>query len=226
MPTVRRILLAVATFAALTVASLASASSVREIGVDNAEKFNKPGCPLNCEALGQVTGFQTQIGKKKDPFILRRKGKIVAFTIALSKPNKEQMKFFTDLYGTTPKARIAILKLSDKGRRAKLVAQSGAFNLKPYLGSTPTFGLKKALPVTGRSVVALSVPTWAPGFTIKLGKSNAWRASRSSTSCSDFEQQAVHGRRGTTRPYGCFYRTARMEYSADFVPDPKPTATK
>src|SRR3954451_10431578 len=223
MQAVRRIPLALAAVAVLVAASLASASSVREIGVDNAEKFGKPGCPQNCEAIGQVTGFQARVGKKRDPYVIKRKGKIVAWTIALAKPNKKQMKFFTDLYGTTPKARISVLKLSDKGRKAKLMAQSGTFNLKPYLGSTPTFGLKKALPITGKSVIALTGPTWAPAFTVKLGKTYAWRSSRSSTACNDVEQQAAHQRRGTTRAYGCFYRTARIEYSADFVPDPKPT---
>jgi hypothetical protein len=226
MQAVRRISLALAALGVLALAALASASSVREIGVDNAEKLGKPGCPQNCEAIGQVTGYQARIGKKKDPYVLKRKGKIVAWTIALAKPNKEQMQFFTDLYGTTPKARISVLRLRDKGRKAKLVAQSGTFNLKPYLGSTPTFGLKKALPVNGRSVIALTVPTWAPAFTVKLGKSYSWRSSRSSTACNDVEQQAAHERRGTTRSYGCFYRTARIEYSADFVPDPKPATGK
>jgi len=224
MQAVRRILPALAAVVALAlVASLASASSVREIGVDNADKLGKPGCPQNCEAIGQVTGYQVQVGKKKDPYIIGRKGKIVAWTIALAKPNRKQMQFFTDLYGPTPKARLSVLKLSHHGRRAKLMAQSGTFNLKPYLGSTPTFGLKKALPVTGRSVIALTVPTWAPAFTVKLGKSYSWRSSRSSTGCNDVEQQAAHQKRGSTRGYGCFYRTARIEYSADFVPDPKPT---
>jgi hypothetical protein len=223
MPTVRRIALAVAALVVLALASLASASSVREIGVSNAEKFAKPGCPQNCEAIGQVTGYQTQIGKKKDPYVLKRKGKIVAWTIALAKPNKKQMKFFTNLYGATPKARISVLKLTHHGRQATLMAQSGTFNLKPYLGSTPTFGLKKALPITGKSVIALTVPTWAPGFTVKLGKSYQWRSSRSSSACNDVEQQAAHQKLKSTRAYGCFYRTARIEYSADFVPDPKPT---
>jgi hypothetical protein len=223
MPTVRRIALALAALALLALAALASASSVREIGVDNAEKFQKPGCPQNCEAIGQVTGYQSQVGKTKNPYVLKRKGRIVAWTIALAKPNKKQMKFFTNLYGPTPKARISVLQLSHKGRRAKLTAQSGTFNLKPYLGSTPTFSLKKALPVTKRSVIALTVPTWAPAFTVKLGKSYAWRSSRNASACNDVEQQAAHQKIGVTRAYGCFYRTARILYSADFVPDPKPT---
>jgi hypothetical protein len=215
MQTVRRI--------ALALAALASASSVREVGVDNAEKFQKPGCPQNCEAIGQVTGYQVRVGKAKDPYILKRKGKITAWTIALAKPNKKQMAFFTQLYGPTPKARISVLRLSHHNRRAKLTAQSGTFNLKPYLGSTPTFGLKKALPVTGKSVIALTVPTWAPAFTVKLGKGYSWRSSRNAALCNDVEQQAAHQKIGSTRAYGCFYKTARILYSADFVPDPKPT---
>src|SRR3954471_21677947 len=77
MQAVRRIPLALAAVAVLVLASLASASSVREIGVDNAEKFGKPGCPQNCEAIGQVTGFQARVGKKRDPYVIKRKGKIV-----------------------------------------------------------------------------------------------------------------------------------------------------
>src|SRR5919202_6218785 len=143
MPTVRRLALALAALGVLAFASLAGAASIKEFGVDNAEKFQKPGCPQpnTCEAIGQVTGFQTRIGKAKDPYVIHRKGKIVAFTIALSKPSKKQIRFFTNLYGPTPKARISVLRLSDHKRKAKLVAQSGNWNLKPYLGSTPTFGL-------------------------------------------------------------------------------------
>jgi hypothetical protein len=223
MLTVRRIVLVLAAFAALGLASLAAASSIKEVGVDNAEKFQKPGCPQNCEAIGQVTGYQTQVGKAKNPYVIGRKGKIVAWTIALAQPNGEQMRFFTNLYGSTPKARIAVIKLSDHKRKGTLVAQSGNINLKRYLGSTPTFGLNKPLPVPKNSVVALTVPTWAPAFTVKLSRSYAWRASRSSSACGDVEQQASQRKIGSTRSYGCSYRTARMLYSASFVPDPKPT---
>lgn len=220
---VRRIVLALAAFAVLAFASLAGASSIKEVGVDNAEKFQKPGCPQNCEAIGQVTGYQTQVGKAKNPYVIGRKGKIVAWTIALAQPNAKQMRFFSDLYGPTPKARIAVIKLTDHKRKGKLIAQSGTYNLKRYLGSTPTFGLNKPLPVPKNSVVALTVPTWAPAFTVKLGSSYAWRASRSSSACGDVEQQAAQQKVASTRAYGCSYRTARMLYSASFVPDPKPT---
>jgi hypothetical protein len=209
--------------AALVAAGPAGATTVKEIGVDNSEPFQKAGCPLQCEAIGQVTGYQVQIGKAKNPDLVRRKGKVVAFTIALGKPNKKQLRFFTNLYGPTPKARISVLKLSHRNRQAKLTAQSGTFNLKPYLGSTPTFALKKALPVSRRSVIALTVPTWAPAFAVKLGRSYAWRSSRSSSACEDVQQQAAHQILNTIRSYGCFYRTARLLYSATFIPDPKPT---
>jgi len=226
MPTVRRLVLAFAALGVLALASLASASSVREIGVDSGEQFQNPGCPANCAAITRVTGFQARIGKKKNPYLVGRKGKIVAWTIDLAKPNAEQMDYFTSNFGTTPKAGIAILKMTKKNRRGRLVARSGAFNLRPYLGTKPTFALNKPLPVPKRSVVALFVPTWAPAFTMKMASSYSWRASRSSSTCEDFMQRAVHTSTGKTRTYGCIYKTARMQYSADFVPDPQPASSK
>ncbi len=226
MPTVRRLVLAIAALGALALASIAAASSIREIGVDSGEPFQKPGCPQNCAAITRVTGFQARIGKKKNPYLVGRKGKIVAFTLDLAKPNGEQMDYFTSNFGATPKAGIAVLKMSDKNRKGRLVARSGNFNLKPYLGTKPTFALNKPLPVPRRSVIALVVPTWAPAFTTKLASSYSWRASRSSSTCEDFTQRAVHTKVGKTRSYGCIYKTARMQYSADFVPNPKPASSK
>src|SRR4051794_11087490 len=141
MEVVRRFISALVLLGALAAATPAGAVNVREIGVDNAEPFQDAGCPVKCEAIGQVTGYQVQLGKTKNPYLLHRKGKIVAFTVALGKPNKKQLRFFTNLYGPTPKVRISVLKLSHRNRQAKLTAQSGTFRVKPYLGSTPTFAL-------------------------------------------------------------------------------------
>ena len=222
MPFVRRFTPALAVLVALVAAGPAGAS-IREIGVDGAAPLPKPGCPTQCEAVGQVTGYQVQIGKAKNPYLIGRKGKIVAFTVALGKPNAKQLKFFTDLYGAKPQVRLSILKLGRRNREATLTAQSGAWNVGPYFGSSPTFALSKALPVGPRSVVALTVPTWAPVFAVKLGQDMAWRSSRSSNACGDVQQNAAHQTLNSVRSYGCFYRTARLTYSATFVPNPKPT---
>ena len=226
MQIVRRIVFALAALGVLALASLAGASSIREVGVDSAEPFQKPGCPQNCAAITRVTGFQARVGKKKNPYLVGRKGKIVAFTIDLAKPNDEQMAYFTSNFGATPRAGIAVLKMTHKNRSGKLLSRSGTFNLKPYLGTKPTFALNKPLRVPRRSVIALVVPTWAPAFTTKLARSYSWRASRSSSTCEDFMQRAVHMKIGKTRSYGCVYKTARMQYSADFVPDPQPASSK
>jgi hypothetical protein len=222
---VRRFIPALAVLAALVAAAPAGAANIREVGIAGARQFQAAGCPRNCEAVGQVSGYQTQIGKSKNPYKIGRKGKIVAFTIALGKPNRRQMRFFTNLYGPLPKARLSILRPQRRGRQARLVAQSGTFNLRPYLGSTPTFGLKESLPVSRGNIVALTVTTWAPAFAVRLGKSYSWRSSRSSSACEDVQQPAAQTVLRSVRSYGCFYRTARLLYSASFVPDPKPTTT-
>jgi hypothetical protein len=226
MQVVRRLIPAIAVLAALVAAAPAGAATMRELGIDNASPFQAAGCPLNCEAIGQVTGYQVQIGRARNPYMLRRKGRIVAFTVSLGKPNRKQNRFFADLYGSMPKVRLSILKLTRRGRRARLTAQSGTFKIRPWLGSNPTFALKESLRVGRRSVVAITTSSWFPGFAVKLGRSYAWRSSRSSAACEDVQQPAAHQTLGTVRRYGCFYRTARLLYSATFIPDPKPTSTK
>jgi hypothetical protein len=199
------------------------ASSVREIGDYPDQPFPTAGCPANCQAVGHVTGYQVQIGKHKNPFVIRQKGKIVAFTIRLGKPDKQQTQFFTNLFGGAPQARLSLLKTLPKGKQAKLVGQSEVFDLSKYLGSTPTLALSKPLAVQAGSTLALTVPTWAPAFAINLSADQAWRSSRAQNDCNG-TSQAAQQTVGTTHAYLCFYRTARLLYSATFVPDPTPTA--
>ena len=225
MPPVRRFIPAFAALFALAAAAPAGAT-IKEIGLPSGEKsLPAPSCPTNCQAIDQVTGYQVQIGKAKNPYLMHSKGRIVAFSIALGKPNAKQTKFFTNLFGMKPTARLSIIHLGHHNRQATLKAQSGTFDLTNYLGSTPQFALNKALRVGPRDVVALTVPTWAPAFAVKLGQDQAWRSSRSSNACNNVQQMAAQQTLRTTRSYGCFYRTARLLYSATFIPDPKPTKT-
>jgi hypothetical protein len=205
------------------VAAAPAGARVKEVGVDGAAPLQAPGCPKACQAIGQVTGYQSSVGKAKNPYTVKRPGRITAFTIALGKPTKKQTTFFTDLYGSPPQARLSILKVPKHGRNLTLTAQSEVFDLSPYLGSTPTFALDRSLPITPKSVVAITVPTWAPAFAVDLGRTMAWRSSRNTNSCNDVRQPAAQQTINSVRKYGCFYRTARLLYSATFVPDPKPT---
>jgi hypothetical protein len=213
----------------LLITGAALASSVREVGEYSDVPLPQAGCPQSCQAIGHVTGYQVQIGSHKNPYVIRRDGKIVAFTIRLGKPDATQTTFFTNLFGGKPQARLSLLKKpkSDRptGNVLKLLGQSELFDLSKYLGSTPTFTLSKPLPVKAGSTLAITVPTWAPAFAINVGSDEAWRSSRPKNDCngtSQVAQQTV----GTVRAYDCFYRTARLLFTATFVPNPTPTSAK
>jgi hypothetical protein len=221
MPVVRRIIPVLAALFALAAAAPAGAD-VKELG---GSPFPPAACPTDCQAIGQVTGYQVQTGSQKNPVQITKPGKIVAFTIALGKPDKQQTQFFNNLFGNVPQARISILTLGRRHRLATLKAQSEIFKLAPYFGSTPTFALSKPIAVAPRDVVALTVPTWAPAFAVNLGADQAWRSSRSADNCNDVQQPAAQQTLKTTRSYSCFYRTARLLYSASYIPNPTPTTT-
>jgi len=221
MPVVRRLLPVLAALFALAAAAPAGAD-VKELG---GTPFPPAACPTDCQAIGQVTGYQVQIGSQKNPMQISKPGKIVAFTIALGKPDKQQTQFFNYLFGNQPQARISILTLGRRHRLATLKAQSGIYNLSQYFGSTPTFALPKPIPVGPRAVVALKVPTWAPAFAVNLGADQAWRSSLIADNCNDVQQPAAQQTLKSSRSYSCFYRTARLLYSATYIPNPTPTTT-
>jgi hypothetical protein len=228
MPSVKRLITAFITLFLLS-AGAAQAANVQEIGDFPDSPFPTAGCPATCQAIGHVTGYQVQIGTHKNPFVMKARGRIVAFTIRLGKPDAQQTQFFANLFGATPQARITILKKPAHDKKMtndlRLTRQSEVFDLTKYLGSTPTFALAKPLLVNPGSIVALTVPTWAPAFSINLGADEAWRSSRPKNDCNGTTQSAQQTV-GNTHSYDCFYRTARLLYSATFIPDPKPTTTK
>lgn len=224
----RKLVAIVTSLGALAVPSAAGAT-VQELGAT--APLPAPSCPTNCTALGRVTGYQVQQGAVKNPFKGRRRGKIVAFTLTLGQPSEDEIRFFRRTFGGSARARISILapvrrkRGEPKGtrRRHRLTGQSENFELEPYLGSSPTFALSRPLTLKKDYVVALTVPTWAPVFAVDLGNTEAWRSSRDPANCDDLQQLAAQQRRGSLRTYGCFYRTARLTYTATFIPDPKPT---
>src|SRR4051794_29944076 len=71
----------------------------------------QPACPASpCQAIGKVTGFQSQIGNAKNVFVAPFDGKVVAWSLKLSAPTDTQKKFFNDFYGGAPSARLSVLK--------------------------------------------------------------------------------------------------------------------
>ncbi|MEA2389029.1 MAG: hypothetical protein QOG41_1802 [Thermoleophilaceae bacterium] len=233
MPPMRRILLT-ALLCALAACALLAAPALgkntQELGRPGGGfPFPTPDCPENCQAIAQVTGFQVQLGENKNPFMIRRPGFVVSFTIRLSKPSTDQVSFFKTTYGQTPQARLAIVRSLKKKREYKLIKQTQAFDLEPYFGSTPTIALRQPFRVHKGDIVALTVPTWLPAFAHNQSSDQAWRSSHSGDECTATNPpSAAHEKEGTVMTYGCFYRTARLLYSASFIGDPKPTnpATK
>jgi len=193
-----------------------------------------PSCPDACQAIGKTTGFQTSIGKTMNPFASPVTGRVVAWSIKLSRPSDKQLEFFKDFFGGAPQARLSVLKPIQKqiklGRQMyKLKSQGPVEELEPFLGTTTTFALQQPLIVREGQVVALTVPTWAPAFAVNLPGNTAWRASRKSTKCTkaeDIKLGSAHQALGQQRQYGCLYKTARLLYSATVVPDPNAVPPK
>lgn len=198
----------------------AAAKKARVLGKTSSTP--EPSCPKGrCEAVGSVTGFQIRAGDEKSPFKVRKDSHLVGWSVDLSRPNKSQRQFFggtfsNQRFGTAPAARISVLKPKGK-TKFKLKSHSPPIRLKEHLGETPIFTLGKPLRVKRGDVVALTVPTWASDFAVELSRTNVWRASRDPDECDTSKMKNVnaskpHQKVGTTRAYGCRYRTARLLY--------------
>jgi hypothetical protein len=226
----RKLLVLIGTIiAALVVASLAF-GRVAELGTTLDE--HTAACPDNCQAIGQVSGFQIQQGTRKNPYRLRSYGKVVAFSVKLGKPNAEQIQFFNKLFGGPPQIMLTVLKpyVPKKGEAKQpnkyvLAGSSPLFELTNYFGSEPTFALPRPLTIKPGYITGITVPTWAPAFAVNLADDMQWRSSRDPKNCDDVRQDAAQDIRGSARTYGCVYKTARLLYTVTYIPDPKPTTT-
>ena len=202
-----------------------------------------PSCPTNCQAIGKTTGFQTNITGARNPFVVKARGRIVAWSIKTGAPstkpnpqnnNQSDYDFFSKTFGGPPRARIAVLKPIMKSIKAgkpiyKLKSQSPVEDLSSFLGQTTTFTLDTPLRVKPNNVVALTVPTWAPAFAINQSADTKWAASRKKGKCNntaDILAGTPQDALGTQRSYGCVYNTARLLYSATVVADPNQSAPK
>ncbi len=235
----RRSLAFAALCAALIGAIAVSSAVARDSKVlGKTKRTPSPDCPTDtnrhpCEGVGSVTGFPLVAGGEKRPMNVPRNGKLVAWAIDLSRPNKSQRDFFGDLfeserYGMKPTARIAVIK-HRRRHDYKLLRQSPVVNLSGALGRKQIFTLDKPLRIRRGQVVALTVPTWASNFASHISqRRNKWRASRSRRNCapngSDMNAVRRFARKsrpqqnvGSVRGYGCDYTSARLLYWAYYV---------
>ncbi|HVY78932.1 MAG TPA: hypothetical protein VG898_10540 [Solirubrobacterales bacterium] len=200
-----------------------------------------PSCPgkivnevpvTTCRVEGHVTGYQVKAGGISNPFEVPFDGKIVAWSITLSKPSRAESKtttneigFFDEFLGKPSQARIGILRPVEDTKPPKytLVRQSPLETLNPYFGSTPIFALDHPLSVLRGQVVALTVPTWAPMFAFNVSEDETWRGSRIEEHCKapkDIQDGHPQQGIGKTKTYGCFYSNARLLYTATLVKKP------
>ena len=187
---------------------------------------------IPCRVEGHVTGFQVLAGGVARPFEAPFDGKVVAWSITLSRPSRtdtdtttDEVSFFNDFLGKPSQARIGILRPVEDSDPPKytLVRQAPLQVLNPYFGSTVVFALDHPLTVLQGQIVALTVPTWAPMFAFNVTDEDTWRGSRLPKQCSSREDiQGGHPQQGVgkVKTYGCYYSNARLLYTATLVQQP------
>ncbi len=210
------------TAAAITVAVPAfAAAAFQEVGpVGNEGAMPEPACPAKpCLAISRTTGYQVKVGDARGTHVVKEDGRIVAWTIKLSRPGKKQIEFFEKNLGGESTAQLTVLRPGNK-LYARILAQGNPVALEPYFGTTPTFALEKSIPVKKGNVIGLSVPTWAPSLAIAQPGTVSWRASRPKGACNDFATATAQTGVNNISRFFCLYRTARLTYTATIVPDP------
>jgi hypothetical protein len=217
----RRSATVTAAITALALLPAAASAKIIEIGATPTQAV--PACPAApCLAVSRTTGYQAKVGTNRGLMTVPANGRLVAWTIGLSKPNTAQVKFFTQELGGPAQAGITVLKVGDH-LRDTVKAQGPLVTLAPYFGSTAQFPLATAIPVLKGDLIALTVPTWAPALQVGLGGDTSWRASRSKNKCKDNKTQTAQLNVGDKQQYYCLYRTARLVYTATLITYPKKT---
>ena len=179
-----------------------------------------PACPVNCQVVASVSGFQNRTPSSDTPFRVPFDGKLTRFTLYLGKPNNRDRTALNDRFGSPPQAAITVLKkfkTSTGSEKFRLLRKSPTEGLSQELGTTAVFRLDKPLNVMKGNFVALAVPTWAPAFALgQSTDSNRWRASRQPNKCSAafIDVASPQLKVDSRRFYGCTFRGSRLLYTA------------
>jgi len=223
----KRLLLTAFAVIALAVPVVASGKVV-QLG-EATPSLPPSNCPKDpCEALYQVTGYQERAENSKErPYVIRRDGQIVAFSVKLGRLRQDQIDSFSRSFGGAPSVRLSILRRGKKrGRRNehRVLAKTKVFEVENRLGSTPTFVLEAPLKVERGNIVAITVPTWLPALASGREDSTLWRSSRRKGRCGSagpparLAPPAPQGL-GQLAKWACNYSTARLLYTATYVPE-------
>jgi hypothetical protein len=214
---------------ALTFAALAPASAsatVVELG-QTSTPIVAPSCPSGIPKsqctiiLTETTAVETTSDGVVYPTTVKKAGRIVAYTLGLSKLAKSDITTLNSLYGGPAQVWISVLR-QGKQRFFTVKAQSKPNLIQPWFGTVAQWPLNTTIPVSAGDVVALTVPTWAPVLAINAGSKFVYRASRA-TGCAlqaTFSTQTAQLTIGDKKQYRCFYGATRVEYSATEVTNP------
>ena len=214
--------LALIALSVLAFPSIAPARVIEVGALTSEQELPVPSCPTRpCFAISRTTGYQAKVGTNRGLLRVPENGRIVAWTIRLSKPGRSQISFFNRRLGGEASAGLTILK---PGKRlfGRVLSQSPIVQLQPFFGQTVQFPLEQSLPVKKGQIVALSVPTWAPALATNLGGDTSWRASRPAGECDDTETQTAQGEVKDLAQYRCLYQRVRLTYTATLITTPRP----
>jgi hypothetical protein len=197
-----------------------------------------PVCPKNVSSaqctivLTRVTALETLRDGIAYPTKVTKAGRIVAFTVGLSKlsssksTQKTYIHFLDQTYGGTAQVAVTVLRPVGKHSnfRWQVVGTSNLFHVIPYLGSVVQLPLESSIEVQPKDVVALSTPTWAPVLTINQpSKTFAYRQSRNANCNNPPSTSQAQINAKSTATYSCNYPGTRVEYSATEVTYPSGT---
>ncbi len=193
-----------------------SASGAAAVVLGKTAKAPKASCPTpqkngkpdpnaprskQCQAVGEVTGLQVRADGQGSPFRVREDGRIVAWSVDLSRPSKSEIAFFSEAPESgpsveagvgwgSPSARISVLKKQKKSGRYKLTKQGPKVGLKAHLGRRPIFTMAKPLRVKAGTFVAITTSNWIPALAhdppVATANDDAWLASRGKKHCGTF----------------------------------------
>lgn len=152
-------------------------------------------------------------------------GRVVSWTITVSKPNADEVSFFDQLAGGPPQAALVTLR-QGSNYRFRVVGVTPIVVLTPFFGQTKVFTLATPLPVIPGEVLGLSVPTWAPSLELGQPSETAWRASRAHGSCSNVATPTFQIDTGGLGQFQCVYRNGLLTYGATVTSTPPPAATR
>jgi hypothetical protein len=199
MAHMRRIHLAVLASVLLALVLPAAApATLSEVGVIGATTpVTVPSCPASpCLAVSRTTGFQVKVGTVRNPMGVPRDGTIVAWTITLGKPNATQIKFFNANEGGPSEAgdrRPAPAAQAEPDLQADRAEPAGQTR-SPTSARRPSSRWKRRSRSKRATLIALTVPSWAPALALGFGNDTSWRASRRRSSAP------ARARRPRTQP--------------------------